>query len=384
MGQCFGHLLLVTFIWKNLPARSKSPFLKPHCSPLGPWAFRSVTTGTALSHLGSVVEGCLEPGVQGPLPSAALRALGGAKSLWEGNVLGLEFYCLRICSVFFLASWTLSCNTHLSSQVLLKTKQNKQKKPQNKKPQTSFLKWNGGKDTLKTAWIHNSIGCFSFLFFFKMLEPMAFLFMPPTKYSRNPRGPDSGFHPPSPLPQAREPGACQVLLLMILWGRPEGPRTLALDPDSRSRTLLLLGGRRGLPPPPRGRGAGGGGWLGAWETPCNLGPGEKWKGGWGWGTGMFLNPCESKRSGKEGRPWGSQGMRQALGRLVLRTRRPACEWPSEHLPHPVLGLGWTPQVAKGTDLAHHVLAFLRWNGLQIHLGQLSPVCWSCLKSFLCP
>ena len=89
-----------------------------------------------------------------------------------------------------------------------------------------------------------------------MLEPMAFLFMPPTKYSRNPRGPDSGFHPPSPLPQAREPGACQVLLLMILWGRPEGPRTLALDAGSRSRTLLLLGGRRGLPPPPRGRGSG--------------------------------------------------------------------------------------------------------------------------------
>lgn len=160
-----------------------------------------------------------------------------------------------------------------------------------------------------------------------MSKSVTFLFMPSPplakcSQSRNTRGPDSGLHPPSPLPQI--PEMYKVLTCDGGWGRPRGPRAPPLDPGSGRRIFLWregggsLGtqsawGRQGLPPPALG--------LGDWEAPCS-----SWAGGTrkrepsacslkrvgvGVGTEGASEPCGGRTGGtqgEEGRPWVSQRM----------------------------------------------------------------------------
>lgn len=157
-GQFLGGTLPVTFICMSLPARSMSPFLRELRSHPGPRAIRRVTTRSGSVPLQLHLQGCLEPGAWGTLPSAAPRAIGGALSLGEGNVLLLDFYCLRICWVFLLASGTLIQHTVIKPFNINKSI--------NKQTFNQLFEMKLGERCLKTAWIHNSIGCFSSLLFF--------------------------------------------------------------------------------------------------------------------------------------------------------------------------------------------------------------------------
>lgn len=149
---------------------------------------------------------------------------------------------------------------------------------------------------------------------------MAFLFMLPTKcsQSRNPRGPDSGLHLPSPLPQARslEPEACQVLLCDDPLEKAKGIKDPGPGPGQQHQNSPPAGGEFCHHHH--------GGWeLGKLDAILGLEGNEK--GGYSWGKGVFLTPCEGRCSGKEGRSWGSRRMKQALGHLLLCTWRPACK-----------------------------------------------------------
>ena len=97
---------------------------------------------------------------------------------------------------------------------------------------------------------------------------------------------------------------------------------------------------------------------------------------WLGGMGHFHTPVRGGRHG--GRTKGSQRMGGPFSAHYCRPGGPS-EWPFQITL--LFGPDWAPEIAKSTDQACHVPAFLRTSWLCSTLASSLLICLSCLRSF---